>query len=101
MKLRSIRVALLSAFALASAALSFAGDQPGKMHMLSKSQMQDRTGMTPAVQQGKGAGMTRSQVVLRGDTDRSDTAADRPALPPAEDSFADPQPTSSDTAFRK
>ena len=98
MKLRSIRMMMLSTFALASASLTFAGDQPGKMHMLSKSQMQDRTGMTRAVQYGKGTGMTRSQVVLRWNAYRSETAEDSAAL---KDNSSAARPNRSDSVLRK
>ena len=72
MKSRSIRVALLSAVVLASPLLTFAGGQPAKMRWVSKEEAQDRTGITRAVEQGKGAGLTLSQVI-RANAYRSQT----------------------------
>jgi hypothetical protein len=76
MKSRSIRVALLSAFVLTSPSLIFAGSQP-KLHMLSESEAQDLSGSSRAVQQGKGAGMSRNQAAIPANTDRSQTTAAR------------------------
>ncbi len=56
------RVALLSALMMTSPLLSFAGGE----HVIrtpSKDEAQDRTGITRAVQYGKGTGMTRNQGV--------------------------------------
>jgi hypothetical protein len=63
MKSRFIRVAVLSALSLTSPVLIFAAGQP-KLHMLSKSQMQDLSGATPALHQGKGAGLSRNYFEL-------------------------------------
>jgi hypothetical protein len=60
MKYQIIKATLVSAFVLASPMLSFAGGQPAKMH---KNDTQDRTGVTRAVQQGKGSGLTRNEGV--------------------------------------
>jgi hypothetical protein len=65
MKSRSIRVALLSAFVLTSPVLTFAAGQP-KLRVPSKSETQDLSGATRALQQGKGAGMSRIQVATPG-----------------------------------
>lgn len=92
MRSRSIKVALASAFMLTSPLLTFAGGQPAKVRMLSKSEMQDRTGITQAVQQGKGTGMTRNQVI-RANAYRSQTAEESPARRDG--------PNWGDTAFRK
>jgi len=86
MKSRSIRIAVLSACIVTSPLLSFAAGQP-KLHMLSKSQVQDLSGATRAVQQGKGAGMSRSQVALPSNANRGLSAA--------------ASPNRSDSAYRK
>jgi hypothetical protein len=49
------------------------------MHRYSKEEMQDRTGITRAVQQGKGSGMTRSQGVVGANAYRSQTAEENAA----------------------
>ena len=59
---------LFAAVLLASPALTFAGSQPNKMHTVSKTEMQDRTGIAPSGNQGKGAEISRKQVVVRADT---------------------------------
>ena len=82
----SIRVALFSAVMLASPALTFAGGQPNKVHPVSKTEMQDRTGISQTVNQGKGAGLSRRQAVSRANTSPSQTA---------------PRPSGADTAFSK
>jgi hypothetical protein len=61
MKSRSIRVALLSAFVLTSP--TFAAGQP-KLRVPSKVETQDPAGSTRAVQQGKGAGMSRNRAAV-------------------------------------
>lgn len=67
--------ALLTTLVLASPALTFAAE--GRiMHMPSKAESQDQTGMTRAVQYGKGTGMTRNDRSLQGNAFRSQTAAD-------------------------
>src|ERR1700691_1563757 len=62
MKSGSIRVVLLAAVVLASPALTFAGGQPNRIHTVSKAEMQDRTGISRNVNQGKGAGISRKVV---------------------------------------
>ena len=100
MKFRFIRVAVLSAFVLTSPLLIFAAGQP-KLRMLSKNEIEDVDGVSQAVQQGKGAGLSRSQVVLRSNR-ASDyhlrTATELPA--PADESSAS-HPNRSDSALRK
>jgi hypothetical protein len=57
-----LRVAMLSALVLTSPLLSFAAGQ----HLIrvpSNEEMQDRSGITRAVQYGKGTGVTRNQEV--------------------------------------
>lgn len=61
MKSGSIRVALFTAIALASPVLTFAGGQPNRVRTVSKAEMQDRTGISRTVNQGKGAGVSRPQ----------------------------------------
>ena len=79
MKSPSIRLTLLTAVVLTSPVLMFAGGQPAKVRTLTKAEMQDRTGITRAVQQGKGAGMSLSQTVIRANAYREQTAADQSA----------------------
>jgi hypothetical protein len=95
---RSIKVALLSAFALMSPFLTFAGDQPGQMHRYSNSEIENRDGVTRAVQQGKGAGVSRNQLVLRGNAYRSETPEESSALRNDSDVAG---PNWGDSAFRK
>jgi len=97
MKFRSFRVAALSALVLTGPLLTFAAGQP-KLHRLDKSEMQDLSGAPPAVQQGKGTGITRSQMVSRANDYHLATAKELPA--PGDESAA-LQPRWSDSAFRK
>ncbi len=98
MKSRFIRVAVLSALSLASPVLIFAAGQP-KLHMLSTSQMQDLSGATPAVHQGKGAGLSRNYTEVPRTSDfHLATAKELPA--PEDPSYA-ARLNYSDTAFRK
>jgi hypothetical protein len=78
MKSRSIRVAVLSALVLTSPAFIFAAGQP-KLHALSKAEMQDLSGATPAVNQGKGAGMSRNYETSRSSDFHLTAAKDLPA----------------------
>lgn len=78
MKSRFVRVSLLSAVVLVTPLLTFAGGQP-KIHPVSKEEAQDRSGITKSINQGKGAGMTRSEGVIRANAYREQTAADRSA----------------------
>jgi hypothetical protein len=98
MKLSSIKVALLPALVLTSALLAVAAGQP-KVHMLSKDETQDLTGATRAVQQGKGGGMSRNQLVFRGNAYRSQTAAEESRT--AKDGSIGANSNWHDTAFRK
>lgn len=75
MKSGSIRVAVFAAIVLASPALTFAGGQPNHVRMLTKAEMQDRTGMTRAINQGKGTGLSLRRNVSR----TSSKPAKRPA----------------------
>lgn len=98
MKWPSIKLALLPALVVTSGLLAFAAGQP-KLHMLSKAEMQDLTGATRAVQQGKGGGMSRNQVSLRGNAYRSQTAAEESRT--AKDGSVGVHPNWHDMAFRK
>jgi hypothetical protein len=96
MKLRFIRVATLPTLVLASSLLTFAGDQPGNANTPAKDEIQDRTGVTRAVQQGKGGGMSRNTV--RANAYRSQTAEDSVAL---KDESGSVRSNRGDIAFRK
>jgi hypothetical protein len=95
MKSRFMRVAVLSALAVTSPALIFAAGQP-KLHMLSKSEMQDLSGATPAVQQGKGAGLSRNYAETGASEFHLATAKE---LPSAESAAA--RSSRADSALRK
>jgi hypothetical protein len=97
MKSQLIRVATLSALVLASSVLTFAAGQP-KLHRYSKGQEQDRTGITQAVQQGKGSGMTRNQPSLSANAYRVQTAQDGAAV---RDESGAVHSNIGDVAFRK
>lgn len=97
MKLRSIRTAVLSTLVLASPSLTVAASQSTGMHVPSQSEMQNRDGVTRAVQQGKGGGMTRNQGV-RANAYRSQTAGENPTVRDASGGVGSKR---SDTAFRK
>ena len=96
MKSRFSRVVLLSALALTSPALILAAGQP-KLHMLNQSQMQDLSGATPAVQQGKGSGLSRNEAPSANGYHLS-TASE---LPAGLDETAVQRANWSDGAFRK
>jgi hypothetical protein len=74
MKSRSFRLALLSAIALTSPLLPFAGSQPAKVRNYTNRETLDAS-PTRAVQQGKGSGMSQNQTV-RANAWRSQTAED-------------------------
>ena len=75
MKSTSIKVTLSLAFVMASPLLTLAGDRAvppsGKDHA------QDRTEIGRALQQGKGSGMSLSQVVFRANASRVQTADEK------------------------
>ena len=96
MKSRPIRVALIAAVALTSPLLAFAADRP-PIHVPSKTEMQNRDGITRAVQQGKGGGMPRNQEV-RANAYRSQTAAENQVV---KEKPKTGYPNWGDTAFRK
>jgi hypothetical protein len=74
MKSRSFRLALLSAIALTSPLLPFAGSQPAKVRNYTNRETLDAS-PTRALQQGKGSGMSQNQTV-RANAWRSQTAED-------------------------
>ena len=96
MKSRSIKVMLLSAFVIASPLLTFAGEQAvppsGKVYV------QDRTEIGRALQQGKGGGMSLSQVAIRANANRVQTADEKGIV---KDQPVAPRSNLSDTAFHK
>ena len=93
-----IRTAALTTLMLASPALSFGGGQPPITRTPTQSEVQDRTGITKAVQSGKGTGITRNDGILSGNAYRSQTAADNGTV---KKNSGAPQPNYSDPAFRK
>ena len=94
MKLRSIRKTLVSGVVLMSPLVTFAGGPDSNKRMVSKSDMQNPGNLPQSVNQGKGAGITRNEPVLRGKAYRSQTAQDSPAP-------SDRRSNSGDTVFRK
>jgi hypothetical protein len=95
MKPLSIRIALLAAFAVTSPLLTFAGGQPARVHMLTQSEMQDRTGIAHVAPQGKGTGVSRNHEVLRANAWRSEQSSALSERP------VPSHPNWSDTAFSK
>jgi hypothetical protein len=96
MKSKSVRIALLPALMLMSPMIGFAGGQ----HLIrvpSKDEAQDRSGITPAVQYGKGTGMTRNDGV-RANAFREQTPAESQVV---KDQTKPGHPNWSDTALRK
>jgi hypothetical protein len=87
----------LTALVLASPALTFAGGQNRIYPTPSKSDTQDRTSVTKAVQFGKGTGITRNDRTLSGNAYRAQTAADNGTV--KNDSGS--RPNYSDRALRK
>lgn len=98
MKVPLMRVAVLCAVTLAIPALTFAGSKGGTVRMLTKKEMQDISGSTPAVQQGKGAGLTRNESGPRGGAYLSQIAE---AGLSANDDCRACRPNVKDSAFRK
>jgi hypothetical protein len=97
MKSRSIKLAFLSAFVLTSPLLTFAGGQSAKVYTPAKDEARSSEGIARAVQQGKGSGMTRSQVVVRANAWRVETT-DSPAPVQRPGTTG---PNYNDTAFKK
>jgi hypothetical protein len=71
---RCIKVALLSAFVLTNPLLTFARGDSARIHVYSKSDMQNHTGATPAVNLGKGSGNFRYQKLVSASKARSSSA---------------------------
>jgi hypothetical protein len=93
MKNLSIKVALLSTFALTNPMFTFAGGQP-KVRMSGKGE--NPAEITRAVQQGKGTGMSRNQSVVHANAWRFQKTAEQ--IPIADASV---RASSGDSAFRK
>jgi hypothetical protein len=96
MKSRSIRVALLSAFVLASPSLTFAGGQH-LVRMPRKGEIQDYADTMRAVQQGKGGGISRNEGI-RANAYRLQTEEE--SLTTRDKSAAE-RPNPGDSVFRK
>jgi hypothetical protein len=79
MKSRSIKL-VLAASILASPVLTFAGGQPNRVYTPVNNEAQNAGGVARSLNQGKGAGMTRSDGTLQGNAYRSQTAADAKAV---------------------
>jgi hypothetical protein len=92
----SVRFVLLSAFALTSPVLGLAAGQ----HLIrvpGKDEAQDRTGVTRAVQYGKGTGMTRDESV-KANAFREQTPAESRVV---KENLSAAHPNLSDRALRK
>jgi len=96
MKLRSIRIAMVATLALVCP-LTIAASQSTGMHVPTKSEMQNRDGVSRAVQQGKGSGRTRNTEV-RANAYRSRTAGENPTV---KDGSGVADSNRGDIAFRK
>lgn len=90
------KAVLLSAIVLASPLFSFAGSQH-LVRVPTKEEAQDRSGITPAVQSGKGTGSVRSQGV-QANAYRTQTPAESQV---AKQKPAAAQPNWADPAYRK
>ena len=77
MKSVSVRLAASAIFALTSPIMVFAGGQPARVFTPNKAEMQNRAGITRALQQGKGSGISRSQAAVPASAPRTQTAAVR------------------------
>src|SRR5580658_7668055 len=80
MKSQSIKWVLLAASILANPVFTFAGGQPNRVYTPGKNEAQNLGGVARSLNQGKGAGMTRSDVALQGNAYRSQTAVDTKAV---------------------
>jgi hypothetical protein len=102
MQRQSTRVAALSAPLVMSPVSIFAEDQP-KLRVLTQSEMQDLSGTTQAVRQGKGGGRSRRNDVSIASEYHLATAKDLPA--PVDESpvdeSGDARQQRRDSAFRK
>jgi hypothetical protein len=73
------RMTIVAAALLSIPALTFAGGQPAKVRMPGKADVQDRAGITRAVQQGKGTGMSRRQTANRANSGAASVKYSDPA----------------------
>lgn len=96
--MRLINLCAFYAVILMTPSLTFAGGQSVKVRMLTKSEMRNNSGSAPAVQQGKGAGTTRSQAVR--DSNAYLTQIAESSLATRDNSRAS-APKWGDSAFRK
>ena len=74
MKSGFVTLAVSAVFALTSPIMVFAGGQPAKVFTPNKAEMQSRAGVTRALQQGKGSGISRSQAAIPASAPRTQTA---------------------------
>jgi hypothetical protein len=65
MKTRLIRSVLYAVLVPATPLLTFAGGQPARVYTPVRNEGHNRAGIVPAVQQGKGTGMSRNPAALR------------------------------------
>jgi hypothetical protein len=98
MKSRSIKLVLLAASILANPVFTFAGGQPNTVYTPGKNEAQNLVGVGRSLNQGKGAGMTRSDGTLRGNAYRSQTADDNRAVRNKPDTTG---PNFNDSGFHK
>jgi hypothetical protein len=98
MKSRSVKLVLLAASILANPVFTFAGGQPNWVYTPPRNEAQNLAGVARTVNQGKGAGMTRSDVALQGNAYRSQTPADNKAVRSTPDTTG---PNYNDLAFHK
>jgi len=97
MKSRSIKIALLSAVAVANPFFLAAGTKPVKASVPETGRPENTAVVTRALQQGKGSGLTRAQGI-QANAWREQTPADSAAL---NGPSAPAHPNYSDSAFRK
>jgi hypothetical protein len=95
MKSAPIRVILLSALLMAGPLLTFAGDRAVPP---SGKDVRDRAEIGRALQQGKGAGMSLSRVVIRANANRVQTSEEKSVV---KDQPVFPRSNLTDTAFHK
>jgi hypothetical protein len=97
MKSKSIRVAALPALMLAGAALTFAAG-PGRVFPRNTGELGDRSGVTRAVQQGKGTLVTRNDKAFAANAYREQTTQDSAKL---KEQVHTVPPSTGDPVFRK
>jgi hypothetical protein len=96
MKSQSVKVMLLSVFAMASPLLTFAGDRA--VPPSGKGNAKDGIEIGRAVQQGKATGMSLSQVVIHTNANRVQTADEKRVVKAQSTA---PHSNVSDPAFHK